>query len=226
MWASKSARKRRAFGSPVRRLPTVGRKQATRGSPHVGGQSADDGEGQRPEGKVEEQGSRPELREPIRLLAPRYLPELSHRALSTLSGGIRSPRRGTLDRHNRHTISQGTVSGGVNRAKNRVVPRVPASSRIWIGLRQRRLLRPSENLLRSSAVARFGRGPITGQSKCRAMPLGVFKAHPAWSRPRSTSAPTSVFSAMSNRDREKFAEFVQRYDTIVSEARFSVRDVS
>ena len=35
-------------------LPTVGRKQAAGGGPHVGGQSEDDGDGCRPEGNVEQ----------------------------------------------------------------------------------------------------------------------------------------------------------------------------
>ena len=41
--------------APVRGLPTAGRKQAAGGGPHVRGQSEDDGDGQRPEGKAEEQ---------------------------------------------------------------------------------------------------------------------------------------------------------------------------
>ena len=38
--------------------------------------------------------------------------------------------------------SQGTIPGGVNDRQNGDIPRVPASSRRWIGCRQRRLHRP------------------------------------------------------------------------------------
>ena len=46
--------KREAWGK-VRGLPAAQRKQAAGGGPHVGGQSEDDSDGQRPDGKVEEQ---------------------------------------------------------------------------------------------------------------------------------------------------------------------------